>query len=159
MIHVILCMPQPFVDALMSSSDPQYQLDSLPLPTVVSYTTDVEDREIYAQLQDIVNQYDKELDGILVIGEHFGSRGSTLSLSVTHANLNLVTGANLAMISPLRRLYHEVNQLDLQPSDGLSWIAERLIQAGRDGICASQDYMRDLGEESLIDASILEELA
>ena len=154
MIHVILCMPQPFVDAFMSLSDPQDQSDPLPLPTIVSYSTDEEDRDIYAQLQEIVRQYDPELDGVLVIGEHFGSRGSTLSLSVTHANVNLVAGANLAMISPLRQLYHEVNQLDLQPADGLLWIAERLIKAGRDGICTSQDYIRDLGEESLIDASI-----
>jgi mannose/fructose-specific phosphotransferase system component IIA len=113
MIHIFLCAPKALAESLIKLSD----LNPLHLPfSIFNYECDESDSEIYSRLKALTTLYGDD-EGILFLGDEFGSTISTLTLSVTHPKVIFIGGVNVPM---LRHLEETLSPLVQRPSQPLS---------------------------------------
>lgn len=154
MVHVILCMHTPLLEALCELSE---RLLEEPLrATCVGHGLDEPEREIYQSLDELISSYQKE-DVVLVLGDLLGSRSATVAMSIPHPSITYLGGVNLPVLIELNGALEWAEGLShLSDRERLIAIVERLTTLGRAGVLDSQSCLRPDGEDSQIDSSYYE---
>ncbi len=154
MIYVFLCAPFSFAESLKKLAE---DLIREPLPLImISHEVEEEDREIYQRLEDLIRPL-SETDGVVILCDLLGSKSSTLVLSVTHPFVTFIGGVNLPMLLSLNQVLNTIHQREgLDIEEQLKQFTKLLKEEACAGICSSQEFIRESGEDSAIDHSILE---
>ena len=111
MIHIFLCAPKALAESLIQLSG----LNPLHLPfSTFTYEVDESDSEIYSRLKSLTSIYEDD-EGILFLGDEFGSTISTLTLSVTHPKVIFIGGVNVPMLRQLEKTISPLVKRPTQP--------------------------------------------
>jgi mannose/fructose-specific phosphotransferase system component IIA len=178
-IYVFVFGPKSFVESLVGLSLTE------DLVTQVGVPFDADDATLYNELlHTIHSSVDDQQNGgeqILILTPQMGGRYSTVALSMPREEIYVISGINVDMLSSLKmneklfNLYtlgiiktpnHAVSELKKQKvEDMLSesklrqaiyTLAEELCHHSQNGIILLNQLLREEGEDSNIDASILE---
>lgn len=159
--------------------------DSREFITLVGTEIEASDAEIYQQLSSKIEEMKHNLNldvnaQFLILTPQFGDRFSTIALSIPHAELYLLSGINVELLSLLKThrdiqaMFNEGHILKAMPQKheietlktpkpnlvAAKWLiyqlAEKLCEGGRNGILLHSQCLREEGEDSNIDTSMLE---
>lgn len=178
-IYVFVFGPKSFVESLVSLSLTE------DLVTQVGVSFDADDATLYNELLHTINSsVDDQPNGgeqILILTPQMGGRYSTVALSIPRQEIYVISGVNVDMLSCLKmneklfNLYilgtiqapnHAVSEFKKQQAEdtlsepklrqAIYTIAEELCHHSQNGIILLNQFLREEGEDSNIDASILE---
>ncbi len=173
-VHIFIFGPTPFVSSLVSLSQSEQLL------TQVGTNFEDDDAALYDALNTKImaslgQEGEDNKDKFLVLTPLFGDRYTTIALSIPYDELFVISGVSVPTLSLLHshpeivNMYktkqiksldaHEtINTIDTHKSPPLSIerLAEKLCENSKLGILFHEQYLREDGEDSNIDASILE---
>ena len=157
MLGVILCCQNPLAQALKSAAE---SILKQPLPlALVDYEQDTENADIYRKLSEAVNGFSKHdpstnqtneaIDSkdqsienleVIVLCDYFGGKATTLALSLTHRELEVLAGVNLSMLLAVGQLLQFLKDHPQQMSltDKVRWLKLK----AEEGLTFSSIYLR-----------------
>ena len=165
MLGVILCCQNPLAQALKSAAE---SILKQPLPlALVDYEQDTENADIYRKLSEAVNGFSKHdpstnqtneaIDSkdqsieksieksienleVIVLCDYFGGKATTLALSLTHQELEVLAGVNLSMLLAVGQLLQFLKDHPQQMSltDKVRWLKLK----AEEGLTFSSIYLR-----------------
>lgn len=164
-IYLFAFGPAPLVDSLIALSETAHLVGS------VGVKHEDEDSVVYHQLaehlRDIVQ--DDYASPIMIFSPQLGDRFSTIALSIPKYHIHVISGMNVELLSALKyrsdlsaMIAHRSKGDEESPlstndeSLDLDSIVDFITAQARRGLVILNAFLRDEGEESNIDASILE---
>ena len=178
-IHVLVFGPTPFVESLISLSLTN------DLVTQVGVEPDANDAQIYENLLAAIDHHVDDdpdsLEQILILTPQMGGVYSTVALSMPRKEVYVISGVNVDMLSSLslnekvfnlyslgiihtphltisetKRKQAESMLNELQVRNAIYTLSDELCHQSKYGILLLNNFLREEGEDSNIDASILE---
>ena len=171
-VHIFIFGPTPFVESLVRLSQ------SEDLLTQAGTKFEDSDAELYDQLNGLIKAINESQQGnsfrFLVLTPQFGDRYTTIALSIPIQELHVISGVNVQTLFLLRshpdivKMYKNqkiampsAKELDLveankYPPIAIEYLAEKLCENSKLDIIYHEQCLREEGEDSNIDASILE---
>ncbi len=144
MLGVILCCQNPLAQALKSAAE---SILKQPLPlALVDYEQDTENADIYRKLSEAVNgfvdshdQANENLE-VIVLCDYFGGKATTLALSLTHQELEVLAGVNLSMLLAVGQLlqFLKDHPQNMSLTDKVRWLKLK----AEEGLTFSSIYLR-----------------
>ncbi len=149
MLGVILCCQNPLAQALKSAAE---SILKQPLPlALVDYEQDTENADIYRKLSEAVNGFSKhdpstnqtnEIENleVIVLCDYFGGKATTLALSLTHQELEVLAGVNLSMLLAVGQLlqFLKDHPQNMSLTDKVRWLKLK----AEEGLTFSSIYLR-----------------
>ncbi len=161
MLGVILCCQNPLAQALKSAAE---SILKQPLPlALVDYEQDTENADIYRKLSEAVNGFSKHdpstnqineaIDSkdqsiekaienleVIVLCDYFGGKATTLALSLTHQELEVLAGVNLSMLLAVGQLlqFLKDHPQNMSLTDKVRWLKLK----AEEGLTFSSIYLR-----------------
>ena len=171
-VHIFIFGPTPFVESLVRLSR------SEDLLTQVGTNFEDSDAELYDQLNNFIeavksNEQGKS-DRFLILTPQFGDRYTTIALSIPITEIYVISGVNVQTLFLLHthpaivKMYknrqikapslaeQDLVEANKYPPMAIEHLAEKLCENSKFGIIFHEQFLREEGEESNIDASILE---
>ena len=171
-VHIFIFGPTPFVESLVRLSQ------SEDLLTQVGTDFEDSDADFYDQLNTFIEAVKSNEEGrscrFLILTPQFGDRYTTIALSIPIQELYVISGVNVQTLFLLHthpsivKMYQsrQIKAPSLAKQDpveankypplAIEYLAEKLCENSKLGVIFHEQYLREEGEESNIDASILE---
>ena len=178
-IHILVFGPAPFVESLVTLSSTQ------DLVTRVGIEFEANDAAVYNELLGAINQFvdddPESTEQVLILTPQMGGLYSTVALSMPRKEVYVISGVNVDMLSSLCLNEQILNLYSLgiihtphitvsetkkkqaesilgepQIRNAIYTLSEEICHQSRIGTLLLNQFLREEGEDSNIDASILE---